>query len=70
MRQACSTQRRVFVRRDDESALTQDVIDLATAYGRYGYRRITAMLDRQGWRVNHKRIERILRREGLNVPQK
>ena len=39
-------------------------------YGRYGYRRITALLKREGWRVNHKRVERIWRREGLKVPQK
>ena len=43
---------------------------LATQYGRYGYRRITALLRREGWRVNHKRIERLWRREGLKVPQK
>jgi transposase InsO family protein len=43
---------------------------LATKYGRYGYRRITAMLRNEGWQVNHKRVERIWRREGLKVPQK
>jgi transposase InsO family protein len=43
---------------------------LATQYGRYGYRRITALLRQEGWRVNHKRVERIWRREGLKVPQK
>jgi putative transposase len=43
---------------------------LATQYGRYGYRRITVMLQQQGWIVNHKRIERLWRREGLKVPQK
>ena len=55
----------------DEAALTRDIIDLATRYGRYGYRRITAMLNNKcGWRVNHKRVEKIWRREGLKVPQK
>jgi putative transposase len=44
--------------------------DLATQYGRYGYRRITALLHYQGWTVNHKRVERLWRREGLKVPQK
>jgi transposase InsO family protein len=39
-------------------------------YGRYGYRRITALLKHEGWRVNHKRVERIWRREGLKVPKK
>jgi transposase InsO family protein len=50
--------------------LTSDIIDLATEFGRYGYRRITALLNRFGWQVNHKRVERIWRREGLKVPQK
>jgi putative transposase len=43
---------------------------LARQYGRYGYRRITALLRRTGWRTNHKRVERIWRREGLKVPAK
>jgi len=46
------------------------IIELATQYGRYGYRRITAMLRQEGWLVNHKRVERIWRQEGLKVPQK
>ena len=46
------------------------LIDLATAYGRYGYRRGTALLHREGWAVNHKRVERLWRRQGLKVPQK
>jgi transposase InsO family protein len=65
-----STQRRTLVVRDDEDALTRAIIDLASEYGRYGYRRITALLRHQGWHVNHKRVERIWRREGLKVPQK
>jgi putative transposase len=55
---------------DEEVRLTERVIALATQYGRYGYRRITAMLKQEGWQVNHKRVERIWRREGLKVPQK
>ena len=47
-----------------------DIVALATQYGRYGYRRITAMLRDAGWAVNAKRVERIWRREGLKVPQK
>lgn len=50
--------------------MTADIIALAIQYGRYGYRRITAMLHRAGWVVNVKRVERIWRREGLKVPQK
>jgi transposase InsO family protein len=49
-----------------------DILSLATKYGRYGYRRITAMLNSSdsGWQVNHKRVERIWRQEGLKVPKK
>jgi transposase InsO family protein len=43
---------------------------LARQYGRYGYRRVTALLRDAGWHVNRKRVERIWRREGLKVPQK
>jgi len=46
------------------------VIDLASLYGRYGYRRVTELLHREGWRVNHKRVERIWREEGLKVPSR
>ena len=55
---------------DDEAALTASIVALATEYGRYGYRRITAMLHASGWHVNRKRVERIWRREGLKVPSK
>ena len=53
-----------------ETALVERMTELATQYGRYGYRRITALLAREGWRVNHKRLERLWRREGLKVPKK
>src|SRR4051794_41966239 len=56
--------------RDDEERLTADIIELARQYGRYGYRKITALLRDAGWLVNDKRVERIWRREGLKVPQK
>ena len=65
-----STQRKIPTTPDDEAALTADIIALALQYGRYGYRRITALLREAGWRVNKKRVERIWRREGLKVPQK
>lgn len=65
-----STQRKKPRGRPDEEALTADIIRLASRYGRYGYRRITAMLRSEGWTVNAKRVERIWRREGLKVPQK
>jgi len=56
--------------RADEAELTADIIELATRYGRYGYRRITALLQAAGWAVNVKRVERIWRQEGLKVPCK
>ena len=65
-----STQRKVPRGADDEQALTADIIELARQYGRYGYRRVTALLRDAGWHVNRKRVERIWRREGLKVPQK
>lgn len=46
------------------------VTELASQYGRYGYRRITALLHNEGWQVNHKRVERVWRQEGLKVPAK
>jgi putative transposase len=64
-----STQRRIPQGRDDEARLTADIIALARQYGRYGYRKIAELLrSRAGWVVNHKRVERIWRREGLKVP--
>jgi transposase InsO family protein len=68
--QARSSQRYRPRVREDEEALTERIIELATKYGRYGYRRITALLKQEGWKVNHKRVERIWRREGLRVPSK
>jgi transposase InsO family protein len=50
--------------------LSEEIIHLAGKYGRYGYRRITALLKQEGFRVNHKRVERIWRQEGLKVPKK
>jgi len=71
LEQARTTQRHQVTAPSNEQALTRDIIDLASRYGRYGYRRITAILKNEcGWRVNHKRVERIWRREGLKVPQK
>ena len=46
------------------------IIELASAFGRYGYRIITGMLRAEGWRVNHKRVERIWREQGLRIPKK
>ena len=54
----------------DEDALTQAIVALASEYGRYGYRRITALLRAAGWFVGKDRVQRIWRREGLKVPKK
>ena len=70
LEQARNTQRRSHEISSEESKLVGDITALATRYGRYGYRRITALLNERGWQVNHKRVERIWRREGLKVPKK
>jgi putative transposase len=64
------TQRYVSQSRPDEDKLTQAIIALAGNYGRYGYRRITALLQAAGWEVGTDRVQRIWRREGLKVSQK
>ena len=58
------------MRRVDEDALTAAIVALAGQYGRYGYRRVTALLHQRGWLVGKDRVQRIWRREGLKVPQK
>ena len=68
--QARSTQRRSRKRGADEAALRADVVKVAGRFGRYGYRMVTGMLRAEGWVVNHKRVERIWREEGLKVPKK
>ena len=70
LKQHRSTQWRTRQKRDDEDALTAAIIRLATRFGRYGYKRITALLKAEGWHVNHKRVFRIWQREGLKIPMK
>jgi putative transposase len=71
LEQARATQRRSLSPPPDEKQLTDDIIGLATKYGRYGYRRITALLNNEhGWRVNHKKVAIIWRKEGLKAPRK
>lgn len=76
-RQACSALgvhrsniRRSPKKANDEELLTKDILRLTQKYGRYGYRRITSLLQVEGWKVNHKRVERIWREQGLKVPRK
>jgi len=56
--------------RSDEGPLRADVVRLAAQYGRYGYRRVTALLWQEGWKISPSRVERIWKQEGLKVPQK
>ena len=68
--QARTTQRHPPTSAADEARLVARLVELATQYGRYGYRRVTAVLRGEGWPVNHKRVARLWRREGLKVPQR
>ena len=68
--QSRGTQRYEPMRRADEDRLTAAVVALASEYGRYGYKKIAAMLQRSGWQAGRDRVERIWRSEGLKVPQK
>jgi transposase InsO family protein len=70
LEQSRSTQRRVPHVPDDEPKLVRRMVELASQYGRYGYRMIGAMLKDEDFAVNHKRVERLWRREGLKVPKK
>jgi putative transposase len=56
--------------RSDEGPLRADIVRLAAQYGRYGYRRVTALLWQEGWTISQSRVERIWKQEGLKVPQK
>jgi len=64
-----ATQRYRPIEQTDEDGLSEAIIQLASEYGRYGYRRITALLQEAGWHVGKDRVPRIWRREGLKVPQ-
>jgi len=65
-----STQRHLPRVREDEERLRSEIVRLASRYGQYGYRRVRILLGWDGWRANHKRVERIWRQEGLKVPQR
>lgn len=53
-----------------EGELRDALSELAAHYPTYGYRRLTALLGRQGWQVNHKRVQRLMRIMGLQRPVK
>ena len=54
----------------NEDALRVALIRLAKQYGRYGYRKVGELLQAEGWRVNHKKVERLWREEGLQLPHR
>jgi transposase InsO family protein len=68
LEQPRSTQRHEPLLDVENDRLRDRITDLASRFGRYGYRPITAKLRAEGWCVNHKRVERIWRQEGLKVP--
>lgn len=70
LEQPRSTQRSKGKVNEATEKLTKRITELACEYGRYGYRRITALLRNEGWHINHKRVERIWREEGLKVPKR
>jgi putative transposase len=49
--------------------LVKRMLELVRQHPRYGYRRIWALLRREGWRVNRKRVHRLWRQQGLKVPR-
>jgi len=57
-------------RRRDEVELISKIHQLAAHHARYGYRRITVLLRREGWKVNRKGVHRIWKEEGLSLPLK
>lgn len=68
--QSRSSQRYSVIYCPENDRLTRDIIELAQLYGRYGYRRITALLNENGWKISERKVLRIWIREGLKVPKK
>ena len=66
-----STQRyKAAQAKGDDDNLRLALIRLAKQYGRYGYRKIYELLRIEGWTINHKKVERLWREEGLQLPQR
>jgi putative transposase len=63
----CRRSHRYQSTRDDQAALRQRIRDIAATRVRYGFRRIHVLLRREGWMINHKRVRRLYREEGLNL---
>src|SRR5262249_60765399 len=65
-----STQRQRPKTKEGEQRLVARMLELVRQHPRYGYRRVWALLRREGWRVNRKRVFRLWRQQGLKVPRK
>jgi len=65
-----SVVRYVARKRQDEARLVKKIHKLAIRNSRYGYRRITVLLRREGFRINRKRVHRIWKSEGLGLPRR
>ena len=70
LEQPRTTQRYRAAPDEEEQRLERRLLELVRAHPRYGYRRMTVLLQREGWRINRKRVYRLWRRQGLRVPQK
>ncbi len=70
LEQPRSTQRQKPKIKEDEGRLVARMLELVRQHPRYGYRRIWALLRREGWRVNRKRVGRLWKQQGLKVPRK
>ena len=69
MDQPRSTQRYEAKVKGDEHAIVKRMHELVRRWSRFGYRRVWAMLRREGFRINRKRVYRLWKREGFKVPQ-
>ena len=68
LEQPRSSQRHVSTKVGKDAALVEKMIILSRENPRYGYRRVWALLKREGWAVNKKRVQRLWREAGLKVP--
>jgi putative transposase len=68
LEQPRSSQRYVSMKADKDAALVKRLVTLSRENPRYGYRRVWALLGREGWEVNKKRVQRLWREAGLKVP--
>ena len=70
MEQPRSSPRYVSTKVGKDAALVERMVALSKENPRYGYRRVWALLRREGWEVNKKRVQRLWREAGLRVPAK